>query len=357
MVSTGPNSPQPAPSGAAADSRLGERESQILRSIVEDFIRTGEPVGSSSVAPRCDVSPATVRNVMAELEAQGLLEKPHTSAGRRPTDAGYRYYVDALVAVREPAPRERELIERGCGAPSEVEGCLQEASRLLHALSRHAGVVAFPRPESTRLRRIDLLRLGDSQILAVAVTPEGRILNKILAVDFAVTASELSHAARTLTGLLQESTIEEVRDRLAQELSQKREQADRLLQRALGLVEAVVGAAAPPDLVMSGQSSLLEGGDLDLGKLRSLFSAIEEKSRLLEILDQAAHARSLQIFIGAESDLGEQAGVALVTSPYGVGGETLGAIGVIGPTRMDYGRVIPLVDFTARTVSRVLSEH
>ncbi len=351
---TSPAKRTPAPGKDPAPGRaLDEREGQILRSIVEDFIRTGEPVGSSAVAPRCDVSPATVRNVMAELEAQGLLAKPHTSAGRRPTDAGYRYYVDTLLTVREPASEERQLIERSCGEPVEMTSRLQEASRLLHALSHHAGVVALPRPDATRLRRIDLLRLGDAQVLAVVVTHDGQILNKILTVDFPATAPDLSRASRTLTELLQENSVEAVRERIERELSQSREMYDRLLDRALWLVEAVVTEPAHPGLLMSGQSSLLEGPDLDLGRLRSLFSAIEEKGRLLQILDQAARARSLQIFIGAESELGETAGVALVTSPYTVDGKMLGAIGVIGPTRMDYGRVIPLVDFTARTVSRV----
>ncbi len=339
------------------EAKLGERDALIFRAIVEDYIKSGELVGSQSVAPRCDVSPATVRNVMADLEAQGLLEKPHTSAGRRPTDAGYRYYVDALVTVREPDRDERKLIEVGCGESPAVDGCLQEASRLLHALSRHAGVVATPRSDPGRLRQIDLLRLSDGQILAVVVTGEGLVLNKILSVDFPVTAAELHRATRTLNGLLQDGTLEEIRERLAHELQQKRELYDRLLERALNVIQAVVTEASPPDLLMSGQASLLSTPDLDLGAIRSLFAALEEKGRLLQILDQAANARSLQIFIGSESDLGHDSGVALVASPYGVGGQVLGAVGVIGPTRMDYARVIPLVDFTARTVSRVLSEH
>jgi heat-inducible transcriptional repressor len=341
----------------AAEGRLGERDGHVFRAIVEDYIRTGELVGSQSVAPRCEVSSATVRNVMADLEAQGLLEKPHTSAGRRPTDAGYRYYVDALLTVREPDREEQKLIEVGCAEPAAVDGCLQEASRLLHALSRHAGVVATPRSEPGRLRQIDLLRLSDGQILAVVVTCEGLVLNKILAVDFPVSAAELQRATRTLNGLLQDATVEQIRERLVHELQQKRELYDRLLERALTVVQAVVSEAAPPDLLMSGQSSLLNTPDLDLGGIRSLFTALEEKGRLLQILDQAANARSLQIYIGSESALGQDSGVALVTSPYGVAGQVLGAVGVIGPTRMDYARVIPLVDFTARTVSKVLSEH
>ncbi len=339
------------------EARLDEREAQILRAIVEDYIRSGEPVGSQTVAPRCDVSPATVRSVMADLEGQGLLEKPHTSAGRRPTDQGYRYYVDALVTVREPDQDERRRIERELRpGPAQLEPLLQEASRLLHSLSRHAGVVATPRPSPSRLKQIDLLRLSDERVLAVVVTQEGLVLNKLLDVDFPVTAAELAHATRTLNGLLQDHTVEEVRERLRREVEARQEQYDRLLEKALALVQGVVAGAAMPGLLLSGQASLLEAPDLDLGRIRALFVALEEKQRLLAIFEQTARGGSMQIFIGAESDLGQDAGVAVVTSPYGARGQVLGAVGVIGPTRMDYGRVIPLVDFTARTVTRVLSE-
>jgi heat-inducible transcriptional repressor len=261
------------------------------------------------------------------------------------------------VSVREPDAEERRLIERSCAGPGDLEPMLQEASRLLHALSRHAGVVATPRPSPSRLKQIDLLRLSGERILAVVVTQEGLVLNKLLEVDFPVTAAELARATRTLNALLAEHGVEEVRERLRREIELKKEQYDRLLEKALALVQTVVAAAAAPELLLSGQSSLLEAPDLDLGRIRSLFVALEEKQRLLSIFEQTAQARALQIFIGAESDVGQDAGVAVVTSPYAAHGQVLGAVGVIGPTRMDYGRVIPLVDFTARTVTKVLSEH
>lgn len=335
---------------------LGEREGQILRAIVEDFIRTGEPVGSQSVAPRCEVSSATVRSVMGELESLGLLEKPHASAGRRPTDAGYRYYVDALLTVGEPLSEDRRLIDEGLGGGSLGPG-LQEASRLLHALSRHAGVVATTRSESTRLRQIDLLRLGDGKILAVVVTEEGRVLNKLLSLERPPTTEDLGRVTRALNQLLGEGTVEELRERLAREIAQKRALCDELLGQALGLVQRVLAEEARPELLLSGQSTLLAGRDVDLGRIRSILEAIEDGTILLGILEQAVTARSLQIFIGAESPLGEGAGVALVAAPYAVAGQLLGAVGVIGPTRMDYSRVIPLVDYTARTVSRILAER
>ncbi len=337
------------------EAQLGEREAQILRAIVEDYIRSGEPVGSQVVAPRCEVSAATVRNVMADLESQGLLEKPHASAGRRPTDRGYRYYVDALVTIQEPQAAERRLIERSCAGPADLEPMLQETSRLLHALSRHTGVVATPRPSPSRLQQIDLLRLEGGKILAVVVTQEGMILNKLLELDWPVSSADLQRATRTLNGLLSEHSAEDVRALLAREIEQGKEQYDRLLERALALVQSVVEGAGPPDLLLTGQASLLESKDLDLGRMRSLFAALDEKKRLLAILEEAARGGSMQIFIGAESELGETAGIAVVTSPYSAAGRVLGAVGVIGPTRMDYARVIPLVDMAARAVTKALS--
>ncbi len=343
---------------ATTKRALGEREAQILRAIVDDYVRSGDPVGSQAVAPRCEVSAATVRSVMADLEEQGLLEKPHTSAGRRPTDLGYRYYVDSLLAVPAPEPipaPERWLIEqRFVGAGPGAS--LQEASRLLHDLSHHAALVATPRAEATRLRQLDLVRLSDGRILAVAVTHEGRILNKLLDAELVGSAEELAHASRTLTALLQqELSVEAVRERLAREVAQERARYDGLVTRALDLVAQLLGDAEGADLLLAGQATLVGQPELDIGQMRSLFQALEEKGRLLRLLDRAVEAGSLQIFIGSESPLGEQAGVALVTSPYEVDGRVLGAVGVIGPTRMDYGRVISLVDFTARTVSKVLS--
>ncbi len=330
---------------------LGERERLILKGIIEDFIATGEPVGSQQLAPRLDVSSATVRSVMAELEAQGLLEKAHTSSGRRPTDAGYRYYVDALVTVKETARTDRQHIERTVAAAGDSSSRLVEASHLLHELSRHAGVVASPRSGPTRLRQIDLLRVRADQILAVLVTPEGLIHNKLLHVDFPVSTEDLARATRTLNQLLTGQTVEEARERLDREVREGRAAYDRLLERALGLIERAVTGVSVAEVVMSGQSTLLSSPDLDLTRARALFEALEEKKRLLRILDQAASAGTLQIYIGAESDLGD---VAIVASPYRVEGQVLGTVGVIGPVRMDYGKVIPLVEFTARTVSRAL---
>lgn len=332
---------------------LGDRERLILKGIIQDYIATGSPVGSQQLAPRCDVSSATIRNVMADLESQGLLEKAHTSSGRRPTDAGYRYYVDTMLTVKGPGRLDRERIERAVGAPESFTMRMHEASQLLHELSRHAGVVATPRASPTRLRQIDLLRIRGDQILAVLVTPEGLIHNKLLHIEFEASAEELARTTKTLNHLLRDQTLEEVRDRLDRELREGRAAYDRFLEPALGLVERALSAVPGGEVVLSGQSSLLSAPDLDLARARLLFEALEEKQRLVRILEQAASAGELQIYIGSESDLGE---VALVASPYGLEGQVLGTVGVIGPIRMDYAKVIPLVEFTAKAVSRALRD-
>jgi len=335
---------------------LGERERQILKGIVEGFIQSGIPVGSQALAPRWEVSSATVRSVMADLEGQGLLEKAHSSSGRRPTDKGYRYYVDTLLTIKDPSSHERMRITREVADSEAPQGKLSTASQLLHELSLHAGVVATPKPDSMRLRQIDLLKLRGGQILAVLVTPEGLVHNKLLNVKTDLSSEELAAATSSINRLLENNTIEQVRQLLRHELAEKRAAYDRLLESALALVEKALAQSTPSELLVSGQSSLLASPDLDLPHLRSLLKAVEEKHRLLEILEQAQSAGALQIYIGAESDLGEATGVALVAAPYRAEGRVVGAVGVIGPTRMDYAKVIPLVEYTARTVSRVLGD-
>src|SRR5216684_1659330 len=278
------------PSGlhpAAADS-LDERSRRVLSAIVRDYIADGQPVGSHAVArrPDVDVSSATVRAVMADLEEMGYLEKPHTSSGRIPTSRGYRYYVDALLRVKPPLPEERERIERRAheGAQEGIDALMANASRVLHSLTRHAGVIAAPRPQSERLSRIEFLQLREGRALAVLVSRSGAV-----------------H--------------------------------------------------------IEGQSSLLEEKALgqDLDKIRALFRALEEKQQLLHVLDRTLEAEELRIFIGAESGIVEP-DLAIVAAPYRLKGEVVGALGVIGPTRMDYSRVVPLVELTARTVGLTLEE-
>jgi heat-inducible transcriptional repressor len=335
---------------------LDEREREVLRAIIQEYITTGGPVGSSQLAKRAefDVSSATMRNVMADLEELGLLEKPHTSAGRVPTERGFRFYVDTMVKLRDPAPKERELIEQGLISDSGVDATIQEASKVLHELSRHAGVVVTPRPGATVFQRIEFLRLREDRVLAILVTQTGQVQNKALTVDFPVTTEELTRAANYLTELLARVPLEEARSRIQTEMERERALYDALENKALKLGYAATAEPAGERVVIEGTNSFLDAPEFaDVDRMKALFRALEEKSRLLALLDRVERANEMRIFIGRESEFAS-ADVSVVASPYGTEGQVLGTVGVIGPTRMNYQRVVGLVNFTANVLSRLI---
>lgn len=347
-----------SPVGAPPD--LSPREHDVLKAIVQDFILTGEPVGSSVIAPRCDVSSATVRSVMADLEALGLLEKPHTSAGRVPTERGYRLYVDMLVRVRQPGPKDRERIERGV-QPTAISELIVETGRVLHELTRHASIVLAPKFEQTLFHRLELVRLREDRVLAIFVSPSGVVQNRLITVDFPVAREELEHATHYLSELMAGGmTIEAVQARIRAELAAERARFDDLVKKSLTLGErALEGGPAPaPQLLIEGEESFLDQPEFaeDVNKMRRLFAELAQKDRLLQVLERAALGKDIQIFIGAESEFSAAAGVSVIAAPYARGDVVLGALAVVGPMRMNYGRVIPLVDYTARAVSRALDD-
>jgi heat-inducible transcriptional repressor len=338
---------------------LDERTRRVLGAIVRDYIQGGEPVGSHAIArrPDVDVSSATVRAVMADLEEMGYLEKPHASAGRVPTARGYRYYVDALLRVKQPLPEEREQIERRAQeAGAQIDGLMTAASRVLHILTRHAGVVAAPRPQAERLARIEFLQLREGRALAVLVAKSGAVRNRLLTLPGSVTASELEGFANYLNELVKDLTLPEAQARLRSELTRDRQELSSLQARALSLgAQAVL--VEQPAMHIEGQASLLEDKALsqDIVRIRALFRALEEKEQVLSVLDRTLEAKELRIFIGAESGIVEP-DLAIVAAPYRLRGEVVGALGVIGPTRMDYSRIVPLVELTARAVGLTLEE-
>jgi heat-inducible transcriptional repressor len=339
---------------------LDEREKEILRAIVHEYISTGGPVGSTQLTRKAEfeVSSATVRNVMADLEELGLLEKPHTSAGRVPTDRGFRFYVDTLVKLREPAARDREIIQHGISVESAVEQTLQEASKVLHALTRHAGVVLTPRPSTTVFHSIELVLLRENRVLAVLVGHNGQVQNKVFTVDFPVTSEDLVRAANYLNDLLKHVPIEEVRGRILSEMEQEKALYDALASKALKLGRAATDLDVSERVLIEGAGSFLETPEFsDVERMRALFKALEEKGKLLDLLDRVQRAREMQIFIGKESAFSSSSDLTVIASPYGSPEQVLGTVGVIGPTRMDYQRVIPLVNFTAQVLSKVLSQE
>jgi heat-inducible transcriptional repressor len=340
---------------------LGEREKEVLRAVVQEYITTGGPVGSHHLSRRAefDVSSATLRNVLADLEELGFLEKPHTSAGRVPTDQGYRFYVDTLVRLKDPAPKDRELIHAGLAQETKLEDLLGEASRILHSLTRHASVVLTPRPEAAVFHRVEFVRLREDRVLAVLVGPNGQVQNKIILVDFPVTSDELLKASNYLSELLREVPLEEARERIRQEMDQEQALYNALTAKALKLGAAATDLQTPEAerVLIEGTGSFLEQPEFaDVERMRALFKTLDEKHKLLLLLDRVQRAREMQIFIGAESEFSAAGELTVIASPYGSREQVLGTVGVIGPTRMNYQRVIPLVNFTAQVLSRVLDQ-
>jgi len=338
---------------------LGEREKEVLRAVVQEYISTGGPVGSQHLSrkPEFDVSSATLRNVLADLEELGFLEKPHTSAGRVPTDRGYRFYVDTLVRLKEPGPRDRELIHAGLAHETGVEDLLTEASRVLHSLTHHAGVVVTPRPDLAVFHRIEFLRLREDRVLAILVGQNGQVHNKVLLVDFPVTSDELLRASNYLSELLHEVTLEEARERIRSEMDHEQALYNALTAKALKLGAAATDLPAGERVLIEGTGSFLEQPEFaDVERMRALFKALGEKHKLLALLDRVQRAREMQIFIGTESEFSSAGDVTVIASPYGSGEQVLGTVGVIGPTRMNYQRVIPLVNFTAMALSKALEK-
>ncbi len=340
---------------------LGEREREVLRAVVREYISSGDPVGSSHLARKAefDVSAATMRNVLSDLEELGFIEKPHTSAGRVPTEKGYRFYVDTLVRMKDPAPKERELIEQNlAGATATLEERFQEASKMLHFISRHAGVVVTPRPAASVFHRIEFVRLREDRVLAILVGQNGEVQNKLLLVEIPFTADELLRASNYLSELLKAAPIEELHGRLSRELAQERAQYDALEAKALKLGMAATDLGVKERLLIEGAGSFLDAPEFaDVERMKAVFRALEEKNKLLRLLDGVQQAREMKIFIGAESEFSSAGDVSVIASPYGTREKVLGTVGVIGPTRMNYQRVIPLVNFTAQVLSRELDPN
>lgn len=337
---------------------LGDREREVLRAIVREYIGTGEPVGSAQLArsPEFEVSPATLRSVMSDLEELGYLDKPHTSAGRIPTDRAYRYYVDSLMRLREVGPKDREFIEQGISADGAVEQTLQETSRVLHFISRHAGLVLTPRNAGGLFHRIEFVRLREDRLLAILVTQTGEVLNRPITIDFPVSPEELVRAGNYLSELLQNAPLDEARGRLQEQLERERALYDALAAKALKLGVAATDLPLGDRILIEGTGSFLDAPEFaDIERMRALFKALEEKNKLVQLLDRVQRAKEMQIFIGSESAFSSAGEVSVIASPYGTPDRTLGTVGVIGPTRMNYARVIPLVNFTAQVLNKVLS--
>lgn len=348
---------------AGATGELERREREILRALVQDYIQTGEPVASQPLLARheLDCSPATVRSVMSDLEALGFLEKPHASSGRIPTERGYRLYVDSLLKVRPPSPQDRDRIERLAHAASDVGRLLEGTADLLHSLSHHAGVVTTPRPRVDPVRQVEFVRLRENRVLAVFVSEAGIVTNKLVQLEFPMAAADLERAANYLNEKIQAlaqaaETLGAVRERILEDMRADQSALHDLLQKALTLAEQTFGSPDEERVLVDGEESFLDAPEFaNVRKARALLKAFAEKDRILRVLDRVLTSHEVQIFIGAESEFAAVPDVSVVAAPYGRGDHVLGTLAVVGPTRMNYARVIPLVDLTARQISRALA--
>ncbi len=345
-----------------ADSKglhLSDRSQHLLKTLVEAYIRGGQPVGSRMLARESglDLSPATVRNVMADLEDMGLVRSPHTSAGRVPTPHGYRLFVDTLLTVKPLEGAEiRRLREQLVGDLNREE-LLTAASRLLSEVTHLAGLVTVPRSEQTVLRQVEFLPLSGSQVLVILVLNEREVQNRIIHTQRRYTPSELERSSNYLNARFAGSSLEDVRKELLREMREHREDMQSIMSLALEMADkALVAEEARDDFVVAGQTNLMEYVELsDLDKLRHLFEAFNRKRDLLHLLDQALEAKGVQIFIGEESGYQALDECSVVTSAYSADDQILGVLGVIGPTRMAYERVIPIVELTARLLGAALN--
>jgi heat-inducible transcriptional repressor len=336
---------------------LEQRAQILLKTLIERYIAEGQPIGSRTLSKYSglDLSPATIRNVMSDLEELGYIASPHTSAGRIPTPLGYRFFVDALLVVKTLESDLLHQLEDQLH-PDNPQRAIQAASLLLSQLSRFAGIVMTPRRRALTFRQIEFLKLAEKRVLLIVVTPEGDVQNRILATDREYSPAELVAAANYINQNYSGQSLEDVRQRLRKELHELRQDMLQLMSAALEASNRALTEDSE-QYVISGERNLLAVSDLsqDMTRLRQLFDLFERKSQLLQILDLSLRGEGVQIFIGGESGVSAPDDVSVVAAPYNVDGEVVGTVGVIGPTRMAYDRVIPIVDVTAKLLSSALS--
>jgi heat-inducible transcriptional repressor len=358
------SSPHLSAAANSALARLDERSREIFRQIVESYLATGEPVGSrnlSKILPMT-LSPASVRNVMQDLEEAGLIYAPHTSAGRLPTETGLRFFVDALMQFGDLAADERNAIEAQVAASARdhsFESVLADATQLLSGMSRGAGVVLTSK-SNVRLKHIEFVRIEPERALVVLVSEDGQVENRIVPIPAGLPPSALVEASNFLNAHIRGRTLAEARAEMQKSLEEARNELDGLTQKLVeaGLASWSGGEPSDRKLIVRGQANLL--GDLkameDLERIRLLFDDLESKRELVDLLGRAETAEGVRIFIGSENKLFSLSGSSMVVAPYRDGERRIvGVLGVIGPTRLNYARIVPMVDYTAKVLSRLIT--
>ncbi|WP_263771799.1 heat-inducible transcriptional repressor HrcA [Propionivibrio soli] len=336
---------------------LDERAKTLLKTLIERYIADGQPVGSRALSKYSglDLSAATVRNVMADLEDIGFIASPHTSAGRIPTPRGYRFFVDSLLTM-QPLDSEKIHAIEGQLHPSQPQQLINSASRLLSGLTQFAGIVVAPRRKTPRIRQVEFVSLSDKRILLILVTMDGDVQNRILFTQRVYSPSELVSAANYLNMHFSGQDFEHIRDHVKEDLQRLRGDLQDLMAAALAAGDEAMHQT-DNDYVISGQRNLLEFEELssNMKRLRELFDLFEQRTALMQLLDISHRADGIQLFIGGESGIAPLDECSVITAPYEVDGQIVGSVGVIGPTRMAYERVIPIVDITAKLLSSALT--
>ena len=337
---------------------LSERTQLLLKVLVENYISEGQPLGSRTLARKSEleISPATVRNVMADLEDFGFVESPHTSAGRIPTTKGYRLFVDTMLKVQPITTDVVSQMKENLDPSQNVNSLVESASTLLSGLTGMAGLVTLPKIERAEFRHIEFLPLSEHRVLAILVMNQREVQNRILQADRDYTEAELQQAANYINELCAGQDLVAARQKILQELDGLREHMNDLMRSAVEMGEQIFSSSGKSDYVVVGQTNLMEFDDLsDIEKLRSLFEAFGQKREFLRLLDRCICAEGVQIFIGQESGYAVLDDCSVISSPYTVDDEVMGVLAVVGPTRRSYNRVIPIVDLTARLLGEALN--
>jgi heat-inducible transcriptional repressor len=339
---------------------IAERNRKVLQAVIDSYISSGMPIGSNVLVKRYDfgVSSATLRNIMAELEELGFLTHPHTSAGRIPTDLGYRYYIDSLISIDKESEEFDDQLRQAPSLQGEnLNDLMEEASRFLAVLSRCAGIVVAPSESETKYRHIEFVRLRGAQVLIIFVTTSGIVQNKLIELDEGIRQQDLNRFSEYLDNELEQWTLNEIRERLIEKMREEKLLFAQLMDetyRASREVQEREGER----VYIEGASQIFDTPEFaTVEKMRSLFKAFEDKYKLLRLLDRSVAARGIKVFIGSENPYYEMQGCSMVVSNYKTGEHVVGTLGVIGPTRMDYKQVIQVVDYTARLLSKLLDER
>jgi heat-inducible transcriptional repressor len=342
--------------------QLSKRAGEILRLVVDEYIQTAGAIGSRTLSKRAGIglSPATIRNIMHDLEELGYLRQPHVSSGRIPTERGIRFYVDSIVNVRDLSEQEKTRIERYLKNQDEgIARLLREVSKTLSNLSHYAGLIMAPKMEAIRLRHIEFIKLRDNQILIVLISQTGIVQNWLIGDEFNLDDESLIRMSNYLNVLLEGQTLFEVRQKILDEMQEEKAMYDQMMKHALMLgktaIDTSLGSPSLREVFIEGKGNILDEPEFkDIDKMKAIFNTFEEKSKLIKLLDESLTARGVQVYIGSESQLEDFSGLSLITANYDNGASVLGALGVLGPTRMNYSKVIPVVDYTAELVSEIL---